>query len=307
MGALARVCDPAADLARMIGREPKIREHRHGIVAGLLRQAGEIDAAAVDARRRSGFQAVHAQRQFAQARGQACGWRIPGAAARIILEADMDLAGEEGARGQHDAARGKGQAHLRHRAGHAVAFDSQIFDRLLEDGKIRLGFQHAPDRGLVQGAVGLAARRAHGRTLGCVQRAPLDAGAIGRHGHRAAEGVDFLDQMTLADAADGRIAAHLAEGFDIVGQQQGARTQTRGGERGLGAGMAAADDDHIVVVCAVGHDADSAASRPLKLRGANSLRSKVLRVVGSIAAQSKPGATGPAVYTDLKEAGARRS
>ena len=81
--------------------------------------------------------------------------------------------------------------------------------------------------------------------LGRVQRAPLDAGAIGRTRHRAAQRVDFLDQVALADAADGRIAAHLPERFDVVRQQQRARAHARGRERGFGAGMAAADDDDV--------------------------------------------------------------
>jgi hypothetical protein len=38
--------------------------------------------------------------------------------------------------------------------------------------------------------------------------------------HRAAQRVDLLDQMALADAADRRVAAHLAERLDVVRQQQ---------------------------------------------------------------------------------------
>ena len=55
--------------------------------------------------------------------------------------------------------------------------------------------------------------------------------------------VDLLDQMTLADAADGRIAAHLPQRLDVVRQQQGALAHARSRQRGLGAGMAAADHD----------------------------------------------------------------
>ena len=66
--------------------------------------------------------------------------------------------------------------------------------------------------------------------------------------HRAAQRVDLLDQMALADAADRGIAGHLAERLDVVGQQQRARAHARGGQRGLGAGVAAADDDDVVAV-----------------------------------------------------------
>ena len=42
----------------------------------------------------------------------------------------------------------------------------------------------------------------------------MDAGLVGRRGHRAAERVDLLDEVALADAADRRVAAHLAERLD---------------------------------------------------------------------------------------------
>ena len=35
----------------------------------------------------------------------------------------------------------------------------------------------------------------------------------------ATKGIDFFDQMTLANPADGRIAAHLPQCFNIVGQK----------------------------------------------------------------------------------------
>ena len=66
-----------------------------------------------------------------------------------------------------------------------------------------------------------------------------------------------LDQVALADAADRRIAAHRADGLDVVRQQQRARTGTRGRERGFGAGVAAADHDHVVAVEGVAHRAAS--------------------------------------------------
>ena len=57
--------------------------------------------------------------------------------------------------------------------------------------------------------------------------------------------------MALADAADGRVAAHRADGFDVMGEQQGARAQAGRSQGGLGAGVAAADDDDIKVIGAV--------------------------------------------------------
>ena len=51
--------------------------------------------------------------------------------------------------------------------------------------------------------------------------------------------------MALADAADGRVAAHLAQRLDGLREQQRARAHAGGRERGFGARVAAADDDYV--------------------------------------------------------------
>jgi hypothetical protein len=145
------------------------------------------------------------------------------------------------------ARRKKAQAHLREHAHDAVAVQQQVVDRLLEQRQVRLVLDRLADRGAVQRAVGLAARRAHRRALAGVQRAPLDAGAVGRPRHDAAQRIDLAHQVALADAADRRVAAHLPHGLDLVRQQQRARAHARSRQRGLGAGMAAADDDHVEI------------------------------------------------------------
>jgi hypothetical protein len=65
----------------MFGALPRIGEHRHGVVAGLLLHHAVVEAAAVDARRRAGLEPLHPQRQLAQAPGQGVGGRVAGAAA----------------------------------------------------------------------------------------------------------------------------------------------------------------------------------------------------------------------------------
>jgi hypothetical protein len=97
---------------------------------------------------------------------------------------------------------------------------------------------------------------------------------VGGLRHHPAQRVDLLDQMALADAADGRVAAHRADGLDVVGQQQRARTGARGRQRGLGAGVAAADDDDVEVVEATRPSAPaSGARRGAKRRFANAAHS----------------------------------
>ena len=184
----------------------------------------------------------------------------PARPAGVTVEADVDLAIEKRARGQDHAARSKRMPTCVTAPAIPVAFHDQVVARPLEEPEVRLVLQAAPDRRLVEDPVGLGARRPHRRALGAVQDAEVDAGFVGRRRHRAAQRVDLLDQVALADAADRRVAAHLPQGLDVVRQQQRRRAHARRGERGLGAGVAAADDDHVEFL-------EETASRPFCAAG----------------------------------------
>ena len=156
---------------------------------------------------------------------------------------------EEGADGEHHGARAELDARDRDHAAHAFALDDEIAAFLLEEREVRLVLERAADERLVELAIRLHARRAHRRTLAGIQRARLDRRRVRRARHHATERVDLLDQMALADAADGRVAAHLPQRLDGLGEQQRARAHARGRERGLGAGVSAADDDYVKCRC----------------------------------------------------------
>src|SRR5690606_37454244 len=117
--------------------------------------------------------------------------------------------------------------------------------RLLEYPQVGLVFQNTAAGWLVQGAVSLRSGGAHRRALAGIEHAELYAGQVGGLRHDAAQGIDFLGQVTLAAAADGRVAAHVAEGFHIVAEQQGLDPHAGRRQGGLGAGMAAADHDDV--------------------------------------------------------------
>ena len=87
----------------------------------------------------------------------------------------------------------------------------------------------------------------HGRPLGAVEHAELNAAGVDAPAHLAAQGVDLADDLPLGDAADGRVAAHLRHGVGVHGQQGGAQAQPRRGQGGLNAGVAGADDNHVEV------------------------------------------------------------
>ena len=88
----------------------------------------------------------------------------------------------------------------------------------------------------------------HGGPLAAVEHAELDAGGVDGPAHGAAEGVDFADDLPLAHAADGRIAAHQGDGVEVAGQQRGLRAHARSGQRRLHAGVAAADHQNVEIV-----------------------------------------------------------
>ena len=230
----------------MQGSRAEIGEHGPGIVTVLLAQSVVIDAASVYARRCAGLQASDAQRQFSQPRRQTIRGRIAGPAAGMIFHADVDLSAEERAYGQHHAACANFDAALGAATDHSVSLQDKIGHLLLKNLQVRLSLEHAADGALVQPAIGLRASGAHGGTLARIQGAQLNGGLIRGERHRAPQRVYLLDQMPLADATDRRIAAHLPQRLYIVCDQKGAGTHARRRERRLGAGMAAADHNHVV-------------------------------------------------------------
>ena len=157
----------------------------------------------------------------------------------------MDLAVEEGTGGQYDGVSQEADAELRHGTAHRVAFDDQVVAGLGEEGQVGLVFQPGADRLLVQQAIGLGAGGADGGTFRGVEDAELDAGFIRCCRHGSTQGIDLAHQVTFADATDRRVATHCPQRIEVVGQQQRVCPRPGCGERGLGAGVTAADDDDI--------------------------------------------------------------
>src|ERR1700722_1886556 len=132
VGALVGVRDVAGELARMLAGTAEEREHRQRRVAVLNRERAVVDAAAIDARRRTGLQAATARRDLAQLLRQAHRGRIAGATRGVIVETDMDAAGEEGANREHYSRGFERNASQRYDAAHPTAFNHQVRGLLLE-------------------------------------------------------------------------------------------------------------------------------------------------------------------------------
>ncbi len=165
----------------------------------------------------------------------------------------MDQPRQERARREHHGIRMEGQADLGHDPDHRVAREQQVVHGLLEEREIRLAFQAGADCLLVEDPVGLGAGRPDRGPLARIEDPELDARLVRCDGHRTAQRIHFLDQVALADATDGRVAGHLAQRFDVVREQQRGAAHPRGRKRGLGARMAAADDNHLETLLEV-HD-----------------------------------------------------
>src|ERR1017187_4818338 len=118
----------------------------------------------------------------------------------------------------------------------------------LLDAQIGFVFEYFPHPEAIQLLVHLRPRRPHGGTTRRIQQAELDAYRIGNFPHDAAQGIDLAHEVTLGDAADGRVAAHLRDQVQVHSDHGGAQANARAGSRGFTAGVAGADDNDVVPV-----------------------------------------------------------
>ena len=117
--------------------------------------------------------------------------------------------------------------------------------RLATSVRSPCSLQQPLDRRLEQLAVGLHARALHRAALGAVEHAVMDRGRIGRARDQTVEGIDFANEMALAQSTDRRIAAHRADGGKIEAHQCNTRTHARRDRSRLHTGMAAANNDDV--------------------------------------------------------------
>ena len=171
------------------------------------------------------------------------GRRLAHAAAGAGAVADMDHAVEEGAGGQDHGAGADRATRRRGDARDAAVLHEEVGGLALDERQVRAGGELGLDGLAVELAVGLGAGTLDGGALGAVEEAELDAGAVGHAAHDAVERVHLAHEVALAQAADGRVAGHHADGGELERQQHRARAGARGGVRGLAAGMAAAHHD----------------------------------------------------------------
>ena len=110
---------------------------------------------------------------------------------------------------------------------------------------IRLGLERGAHPLAVPRLVRLGARRPHRRPAAAIEQLELYAGSVDCAAHQSAQRIDLSDQMSLRRAADRRIARHVRDGFSSERAQSDAAAELRRRPRGLDAGVAGADDNHI--------------------------------------------------------------
>ena len=94
--------------------------------------------------------------------------------------------------------------------------------------------------------VGLRAQRVYRRALSEVQHPVLDAAAVRRLGHFAAQRVELTHQVPLSRAADGGIAGHIANRVEVDREDDGRKAHPRAGKPRFYSCVSRADDGHIV-------------------------------------------------------------
>ena len=206
------------DMAGNLGRRDRLREEGEWdrrLVAWLRVQPRIIDCAAIEARRRSGLQAAHAQTKSIEAIAEPNGRRLANAARLDAGLAHMDHALQERARGDDDGPAADFVPACGDHARYCAILDDEVLDRLLDHLKVRLREDRLLHMTAIELAVRLRARPLDSRTLGAVEHAELNTRPVDHAPHQPIERIDLADEMPFAEAANRRIAGHLADRLEL--------------------------------------------------------------------------------------------
>ena len=143
--------------------------------------------------------------------------------------------------GPHAVDRARAQDNLRD----VPVLGAQVDDLRLPQLQVRRLFERVLHDLLIEPPVGLRAQRPDRRALAAVEHPVLDARAVGRAAHLAAQRVELADKVALARAADGWVAGHVADRVEVDGKDRRLQPQPRGGERRLDPGVPRADHGDI--------------------------------------------------------------
>ena len=213
-----RTRDVAVDLRRRNCRRQR-RKRLRRVVAGLCFEHRKVDGRSVETRRRARLQPSQPQAQRLEPRRQTQDRLLADTASRDGLLAAMDKAAEEGS-GRQDHRRGRKPAPVEQDDSCYIAgVDNEVIDFTLDDRQVRLRTELSLHCLFVELAIRLRTRAADGRALTAVENAELDAGGIGHAAHDPVQRIDLADEVTLAQPADGGVAAHLSDRRELMGDE----------------------------------------------------------------------------------------
>ena len=152
---------------------------------------------------------------------------------------------EERPRGQHDRSGAVLDLTPATYAGDPARLDLDRLDHLLAEREVLLALDGELGQKLVGFLVALGTRTMHRRPLASVEQAELDRRGVGKDSHRAAQGIDLADDLTLGHAANRRITAHLAHCVAIQGEQGGAQAHPGCRQRRFEPGMPGSYHDDV--------------------------------------------------------------
>ena len=237
----------------LISPTHKRKDRNRVRIARLDLQAAEIDRASVEAGRRACLEAGLRQCHFTQSHAQRLCRRIACPARFIVLQTNVNAAVQECARRKDNRFPVECNSQLGYGARDPIVLQQQIIHRLLEDRQIGLILEACANRLLVEEPICLGTGGSNGGSLARIENAELYARLIGGRGHCPAQGIHFLDQVALANAADRWIARHLTQCLDVVCQQKGFRARAGCSQAGFSTCVAATYDDDVEVVGMVNH------------------------------------------------------
>jgi hypothetical protein len=182
--------------------------------AFLSLQFRKIDRATIDPRRSAGLEASHLEACLLDLFGEIDGRWLTGATTRDARSrANVNSAAKERSGSQHHGCRSKPSSLNRFNSSDGCTVKDKSRNSSLNRSKPRMLLEQRPYCPSVQAAVALRSWRPHRGTLSAVQHPELDHRQVGGASHDATQRIDFAYHRSLRDATDGRVAGHLADGF----------------------------------------------------------------------------------------------
>jgi hypothetical protein len=125
--------------------------------------------------------------------------------------------------------------------------DNQPRNRSLDRLQRRMALEKRPHRPPVETTVALRTRGPDRRALAAVEHAELQGRQVGGSAHDAAQCIDFPNYSPFGNPTNRRIARHLANSLERTGDDANRCTESRGSDRGFGAGVTGANNEDVEV------------------------------------------------------------